>query len=159
MKRRILALIGLGICLLLWPSFLTHLFFWRIERRLNLEINRKPVFTVIPGLIRLNGDFLEWKDRLRVRSGSLEIRFPVSALFRKQYPITLEGNNLRVEIAPGLREALGGSEFLFDRFSARLKIRSEPGVDVDFLDAESKTIRFHLNGMSKRGNELTVPSG
>ena len=157
MKWRVLLVFV--VVLLAWPTVLTHLFFWRIEHRLNLKINRKPLFTFVPGSIQLNGDFLEWKDHLKVQSGSLAVHFPISVLFQRQYPILLEGRNLTVEFSPGLRKTLGGSEFSFDRVAARLKIDSRHGVDIDFLDAESKTIQFHLSGGPKRGRNLSIQTG
>lgn len=156
-RRRIL--IGFVALLLLGPTGLTHFFFWRIEHRLHLKINGKPLFTWVPGFVRLKGNFLEWENRLWVRSGSLDIRFPISILFRKQYPISLEGKNLTVEFGPGFQEALGGHELTFERVATRLLINSKGGLEIDFLDAESKTIQFHLSGQPKQGSALTGEGG
>lgn len=134
---------------ILFPTVLTHLFFWRIEHRLNLKVHRKPFFTLLPGLIILDDVSLEWAGRLYVRSGSLKVQFPVTSILLNRFSLTLNGRNLAIQAGQELNQALGKNEIIFDRVSAKILIDSKRGIDIEFLDAESKTIQFHLSGSPK----------
>lgn len=156
-RRRLLnrkLAVGLVVAFLFWPTAMTHLFFWRIEHLLSLKVRGKPLITMIPGSARLSGNFVEWKDHLRVKSGTLSIRFPISTFFRAEYPIVLDGQNLTVEFGPDLAKTLGRSEMFFDQIRARVIIQSKKGVDIDYLDAQSKTIQFHLAGSQAKASGL-----
>ena len=135
--------LSLAIVLILLPTLLAHFIFWKVEHRLKLKIYHKPFFVLLPGSVRLTGDFLEWNNRIRVRSGVLTIRYPLTAILNAQFPLRLEGRHLVVEAGPEFYQALGSKQIMFDRVSAKLIIRSKQ-VDIDFLDAESKTVQFHL---------------
>ncbi len=137
--------------LVLLPTFLTHLFFWQIEHRLKLKIHGKPLGALFPGTINLSGSFLEWQGRFRVRSGFLTIHYPPVAMFQSKFPLVLEGRDLVVEAGSDMQRTLGRGEITFDRVAAKLIIGSKH-ADIEFLDAESKTIQFHLKSASQSGN-------
>lgn len=146
-KRRLV--IGFAVGVILFPTLSTHLFFWRIEHGLNLKIHRKPLFVLLPGFIHLDPVSLEWAGRLYVRSGSLEVRFPWTGMLPSRLPISFEGRNLAIQAGPELSKALGKNEVIFDRVSAKILVNSRRAIDLEFLDAESKTIQFHLSNSPK----------
>lgn len=131
------------------PTLWMHLFFWRVEHRLKLTIYRKPLIALFPGTIKLSGSFLEWQGRLRVRSGFLTIHYPPVAMLQNKFPLFLEGRDLAIEAGPEIQRTLGRRQVTFDRVAAKLIIRSKH-VDVEFLDAESKTVQFHLKSESQQ---------
>ena len=150
MRRRVLLGLGAVLILALMPTCLAHLFFWRVEHELSLRIDHKPLFASWPGFIRLEPVILNWQDRLQVKSGRLAVRFPISAVVRREFPISLKGENLTVELGSELKKVVGQEGIIFDRISAKFRIKSDRGVDIDFLDAESKTIQFHLTSASPK---------
>ncbi len=142
LRRRQFFLWSAAVVILL-PTLLTHFFFWRIEHRLKLKIHRKPIVFLVPGVIHINGPFLEWPNRLYVRSGDLTIQYPCWAIFQNKVPLSLNGHNLEVEAGPELLHSLGQETIVFDRVTANLVIDGKR-IDIDSLDAESKTVQFHL---------------
>lgn len=140
---------GLAVIVLILPSLATHLFLWRLERRLDLKIKSKPFFTFWPGSVSVRDNLhLEWSDQLKATSGSLRVRFSLPALMGSRFSISMEGRNLMVEPGPGLRGTIGQSQIFFDRFSTKLTIDSRRISEIEYLDAESKTMEFHLNRKS-----------
>ncbi|MBI4368133.1 MAG: hypothetical protein HY588_01925 [Candidatus Omnitrophica bacterium] len=148
-KRRFLVALVV-VLILLSPSVLAHLFFWRIEYRLNLHVDDKPFLTLVPGRIHLTHASLNWKEKLRVTSGDLRVRFPISAVLGGRYTIVLDGESLAVQLGPELRKSLGSDTIVFDRFQAKIRILSKRDIRIDFLNAESKTIQFHLTGNGEK---------
>ena len=144
------ALVLLAALLLACPTLLAHLFFWRIEYSLNLKVLKKPMFIPLPGVIHLKNASLIWPDYFRLDSGSLTVRYPVTALFQIQYPISLSGENLAVTFSPQLQKTVGQEKVVFDRVDTRLVIRSKRLEDIEYLNAESKTLQFHLKGPSQK---------
>ncbi|MBI4000003.1 MAG: hypothetical protein HY351_05240 [Candidatus Omnitrophica bacterium] len=138
------------------PTFLTHLLFWRIEHRLGLRVYQKPVFNLLLGSIHLHPVSLDWQNYLRVRSGTLKIEYPVASIFTNRNIFLLEGQNLAVEFAPELQKAVGSDRIVFDRVVAKVILNPARKVEIEFLDAESKTIQFHLNRV--RGKEKVSTS-
>ena len=141
--RKIAVVIGI---LAITPTALTHLFLWEVEQRLNLKIRRKPVFVALPGVFTLKQASLEWKQKLRVEAGTLSVRFPVTAIVRAHFPLALSGKNLSVKFDSELASAVGQQNVLFDSVRAELLVGGKSGFDINSLDAESKTIQFHLKG-------------
>ena len=137
--------------LILLPTLLTHLFLWQVEHRLKLKIYGKPLVTLFPGTINLNGSFLEWQGRFRVRSSFLTVRYSPLAMFQSKFQLFLEGHDLTVVAGSEMERTLGRREIIFDHVAAKLFIRSKH-VEIEFLDAESKTIQFHLKGSHRTGN-------
>ncbi len=148
-KRRVF--LWFAAIFVLLPTFLTHFFFWRIEHRLKLKIHCKPFVTLLPGTIHLSGPFLEWKNRLYIRSGYLTVHYPLAAIFQNKVSLTLNGHDLAVEAGPEFLHSLGAERVMFDHVAAKLAIGSKH-IDIDFLDAESKTIQFHLKKLSQSKN-------
>jgi len=150
--------IGAAALFLILPSLSTHLFLWRLERRLQLKIGSKPFFTLWPGSVSVKHNLrLEWSDQLKVTSGSLAVRFPLSALVQDRFSISLEGKNLMVEPGLGFREVIGQSQVVFDRFATKFVIDSRRISDIEYLDAESKTMEFHLNSKSPEKKQQKIP--
>ena len=156
-KRRIG--IGLAVLFLILPSLSTHLFLWRLERRLELKIGSKPFFTLWPGSISVKNNLhLEWSDQLKVTSGSLTVRFPLSALIRNRFPIAMEGSHLKVEPGLGFRGVIGQDQVFFDHFATKLVIDSHRISEIEYLDAQSKTMEFHLNSKSPKKKQRKNPA-
>ena len=154
------AWVGLAVLILILPSLSTHLFLWRLERRLKLKIGSKPFFTLWPGFISVKDHLhLEWSDQLKVTSGSLSVQFPLSALVLNRFPISMKGSNLKVEPGLGLRGVIGQNQVSFDHFRAKLVIDSRRISDIEYLDAQSKTMEFHLNHKSSKENRPEIPHG
>jgi hypothetical protein len=128
------------------PTIGGHLFLWQMERRLDLKILKKPVFMLWPGRLTLKEVKFEWKDKITVTSGTLSLKYPLTAIFRVRYPFFLAGRNLSVQAGPIFRPALGSGQVLFDDVRAELIVDPVRGLDINSLDAESKTIQFHLKG-------------
>lgn len=128
------------------PTVLTHLFLWQVERRLDLKIHRKPVFVLVPGAFDLKQTSLEWKDRLHVKAGTLSVEFPPTAFVRSRFPVSLRGKNLSVAFGSEWAASVGQEDVLFDIVDAELVVGGKTGFDIRSLDAESKTIQFHLKG-------------
>ena len=135
----------------LWPTMLAHFFFWRIEYSLHLKVQRKPFFFLVPGHLRLHNSYVDWQDRFRVSSGFITVRYPIALVFLEEFPLTIKGENLAIEFRPELRKTIGQKQIIFSKVSARIVIRprQKEKVDIDFLDAESKTIQFHLSSQLK----------
>jgi hypothetical protein len=142
--------IGAIVAIMLFlPTIATHLFLWRLEHRLELRIGSKPFFTWRAGLIQVKKNLrFEWRDQLKVTSGSARVRFPLEAIVLNRFPISIDGNNLMVEPGPGFRELIGQNQIFFDHFSAELVIDSRRISEIGYLDAKSKLIEFHLNRKS-----------
>lgn len=148
-----------GVALVvLTPTFLMHLFFWRIEHRLNIRVHRKPYISFLPGTIDLHRVSLDWQDRLHVREGSLKINFPPLEVWLGEYSVTLLGQNLAVEFGSDLQKTLGAENVVFDRVSAKFLIRGKKDFDVEYLDAESKTFQFHLKGQQQTQRTIETES-
>ena len=139
------AALVLGV-LAVFPTLLTHVFLWAIEIRLGLNIHRKPLFVLIPGTFEIKGASLEWKDQLQVRAGTVSVEFPPTAVVRPYFPMVIQGKNLSVVFEAGLADSIGQKEVLFDFVDAELVVGGKTGFDIRSLDAESKTIQFHLKG-------------
>ena len=143
------AIAGLAMIAIMWPTIAMHLFFWRIEHQMKLRIYSKPFFTLLPGSVHSDRVSLKWGDRLHIRSGSAAVRFPSLSLGEK-FPISFEGKNLVIDFGPELKKVLGQEGITFDRVSAKLVIGSNEKLEIEFLDAESKTIQFHLKGVGSQ---------
>ena len=158
-RKRIL--IGAALFLVVSPTLLMHLFFWRIEKGLDLKIYRKPFFTFIPGSIHIRNVSLVWRDRLTVNSGSVAIHYPVLAILKREFPISLKGESLAIRFGPEFERVIGSKRVVFDHVDAKLIIGSKHSrrkVEIDSLDAESKTIQFHLAGKSQNDRFSTAPA-
>ncbi|MBI4395236.1 MAG: hypothetical protein HY583_03455 [Candidatus Omnitrophica bacterium] len=142
------------IFLISLPTFVNHFFFWRLERRLGLKVHRKPWVFLLPGSISLNPVLMDWQGYFSVRSGSLKINYPMLSLFTNQYPLFLEGKRLAVQFSPELRKAVGTDQVIFDHFAAKVILKSGRAMDIEFLDAESKTIQFHLSLVPQKQSAL-----
>lgn len=146
-------LIYAALVLLISPTLLMHFFFWKIERGLDLKIYRKPFFALIPGFIRIQNISLAWRDHLTVDSGSVAVQYPVWMILMRELPISLKGENLVVKFGPKLKQMVASDHVVFDHVKAELIIGStysDRRVKIESLDAESKTIKFHLT--RKSGN-------
>ncbi|GEM_PF-4452606 len=115
-----------------------------MEHRIGLRVRNKPLLTFFPGTIRLNPAVMDFKDYLNIKSGIVTVHYPLSALFQNHFPLSIHAENLLVEPGPDLKKTLGQNTVLFDRISAKLSIQRNQTVSFEFLDAESKTIQFHL---------------
>ena len=152
--------IGLAVLILVLPSLSTHLFLWRLERRLDFKIRSKPFWTPWPGLVSVRDHLnLEWSDQLKVTSGSLTVRFPLTALISDRFSISADGQNLMVEPGVELRKVIGQNQVFFDRFSTKLRFDARRISEIEYLDAESKTMQFHLNRKSSERKEPKTPHG
>jgi len=140
---------ALAALIALWPTAMAHLFFWRIENGLNLKVHQKPLFFLVPGHIHLRNSYIDWEGKFRVSSGSIEVDYPASMIVLNEFPISIKGKGLAIEFGPELRQAIGQDQVVFDRVSTRIVLRPKRKVDIDFLDAESKTIQFHLSAQPK----------
>jgi hypothetical protein len=137
-------LIVVLLCFL--PSVVTHVILWQVEGRLQLHVTRRPLFHLVPGTISIPNLACTWGDELEVLSGSVVIRYPVSALLRTDFKITLEGEKLNVVLKGDLRDTLGVDRLMLDTVSADLRVTEAEGIDVERLDAVGKNIEFHLAG-------------
>lgn len=81
---------------------------------------------------------------LKVKSGTAKIQYPFTILFRRTFPITIEAWDLVVEPGVEIKKMMGDREVVFDKISARLLIRPNQKLAIEFLDADSKTVQFHL---------------
>ncbi|MBI4358692.1 MAG: hypothetical protein HY584_05265 [Candidatus Omnitrophica bacterium] len=133
------------ILVVVTPTFLAHIFLWKIERRLNLKVYHKPFFILLPGRILLRPAALEWQDHLRVRSGTLLIHYPWWVIGGGKFSVFLQGENLEVEFGPEFQNVLGQEDAIIDRARVKFWIQSKRVVDVEFLKIESKTIQFQLD--------------
>jgi len=137
---------GVAVTLFVVPSILTHLFLWRVESALDLEIDGKPFFAFYPGTVDLSRSSIVWKDRFAARPSSLVVRYPILQLLSGRIPVSLEGTNVAVSFGPKFSALIGHEEVLFDVVSARVISSRAVGLEIDFLDAQSKTIQFQLSG-------------
>lgn len=144
MSRRNVAL-AVGV-LALTPTLITHLFLLGIEQRLNVRIHRKPVLVALPGFFTLKQASLEWGQKFRVNAGTLSVRFPLTAVLGFRFPLVLRGRDLSVEFGPEWVQAVGQKNVFFDSVNAELMVGGPSGFDINSLDAESKTVQFHLRG-------------
>ncbi|OGX03021.1 MAG: hypothetical protein A3G87_05165 [Omnitrophica bacterium RIFCSPLOWO2_12_FULL_50_11] len=144
MKPRVV--IGLVLPLLFLPSFFTHVVLWRIEDYLGIKVSRKPILTFHPGKIDLSGTAIEWNDGLRTQSGILEVRYPLHRALLGDIPISVDAKELAVTFGPRWSQVIGQEHVVFDHVSARVLATSTGQIQVDYLNAESKTIQFHLKG-------------
>ena len=126
------------------PSLLTHLFFWRIERRLTLKINKKPLLVFSLGSIRLNEADIEFNRFLKVKAGSIQIDYPFFVFLQSTFELKIKGQNLLVIPDEELRKVLGQNDVLFEQVSAKLLILPDRKISFEYLDAQSKTLQFHL---------------
>lgn len=141
------------LILLLTPTALMHLFLWRIEHRLDFKIHRRPLVSFVPGFISLEDLSATWRGRLKIDSGVLLVRYPLSALLSSRIPVAFKGEEVSVQFDVEFEKLAGIREVVFDRIEARVIIgskHSRRSVEIDYLDAESKTIQFHL-GRKKEG--------
>ena len=81
---------------------------------------------------------------LKVKSGTARIEYPLTVLFRRTFLISIEARNLVMDPGIEIKNIMGDQEVIFDKISAKLLIRSDQKVSIEFLDADSKTIQFHL---------------
>ena len=139
-----------GLLVVLFPTFVTHLLLWRIERRLDLKIYGKPYFVLFPGSIQLHGAFLDWPGRFRVRSGRLSVWYPLVAVLQGKFSIVVKGSDVVLDIGPELQKVIGQDEVAFERLSAKFLIHSRRDIEIDHLDAESKTLEFHLSNKPRQ---------
>ncbi len=93
---------------------------------------------------------MDFKNYLSVTSGTATIRYPLSILFSGSIPLTIEAVHLAVEPEAELIHALGQQSVLFDRIRGKLIIGPNREISIDYLDAESKTIQFHLGPKGSR---------
>ena len=128
------------------PTVLTHIFLWEVEHRLGLSIHKKPVFVMVPGSFDLRQTSLEWKNKLRAKAGTLSVEFPPTAILRFHFPMVLRGKNILVEFGSELAQSVGQKNVFFDLVHAELIVGGRSGFDINSLDAESKTVQFHLRG-------------
>lgn len=87
---------------------------------------------------------MELKDYVRVKSGTLEVKYPWSIIFGSSFALLLEGEDIVAAPGKELEKVLGTHEVLFDRISAKMHIKPDKSIFFEYLDAESKTIQFHL---------------
>ncbi len=115
-----------------------------MENRIGIKIHHKPLFSIFLGTVNLKNAAMDFEDYLKIKSGTATIHYPLNGLFRRTLLLSIQAENLAVEPGAELKSALGHSEVIFDRVSARLLIQPDRKVVIDFLNAESKTIQFHL---------------
>lgn len=129
----------------LLPTLLTHLTLWRLERKLQIQIKRKPVFFLVPGRVVLKNASLEWKDQIRVDSGFLSLKFPITASLFREYSFSIDGNQLVVHLESALQSIINKDNILFRRVNGEFAVRKNGKLDVLSLDADSDVIQFHMN--------------
>lgn len=144
--------IVLLVGVLAFPTFFTHFVIGRSEKRLGLEVRHKPIIVLVPGRFQIKPASVVWKDRLEIKSGSLRVRFPVTALFLTEYPIQFDGKDLVVGVAKALERVLGQREVKFMSVSGELDLKRNGQFDIRRLDAVSETVEFHLNGRKGDGS-------
>lgn len=115
-----------------------------MENRIGIKIHHKPLVSLSLGSVHLKNAAMDFKDHLQIKSGTARIRYPMSVLFRRTFPISIEAENLVVEPGAELRSVLGDQQIVFDRISAQFLIQPNRKVLIEFLDADSKTVQFHL---------------
>ena len=137
-------LFGLLLLLVCLPSFVSNFLFWRLEHRMEIKIHHKPYFTPFLGVIHLRNASLDFKDVLKIKSGSVVIHYPLTAVFKNDFPMSLRAKNIVLEAGPELRKTLGNEQVIFDQVSADLILQPKRKVSVQYIDATSKTIQFHF---------------
>lgn len=143
-KSRIV--IGFILPVLFLPSLLTHLVLWRMEEFVDLKVVRKPWFFFHPGKIDLKGTQIEWNDRLQAEAGRLEVRYPVHRALFGNIPLSVEAEKLAVSFGPRWSRVIGHEHVVFDHVSAKVVALSSGEIQLDYVNAESKMIQFHLKG-------------
>ena len=126
----------------------TRVVLWQLEHRLNVKIHRKPFVVLVPGTVRLRNTLVDWNKRLQVRSGFLELRYPIYAFFWPWFSFSLRGENLAVNFTGNLRKTVGRDQVVFRRVSTTISVAAGRSMDVLYLDAESKEVEFHLKQQS-----------
>jgi hypothetical protein len=143
-RRRNLVLV-FSVFFLLLPSVLTHLALWQIERRLGLEISRKPLFVFQLGRVKLEDPFIQWQEYLTLHSGDLEARYDLFGFLGGEVPISVDGVALAVTFSDRLAKTLGETDAVFEALSLRATISRDGGFVIKSLNAQSKRLQFQIN--------------
>ena len=122
-----------------------------MESRIGLKVHHKPLFTPFLGSVRLEDAAMDVKDYLTIKSGTARIRYSLN-MFQRSYPVSIQAENLAVEPGIELKKTLGNQLVVFDTISIRLIFLPHKKMLIEYLDAESKTIQFHLGAKDLNGS-------
>lgn len=109
-----------------------------------MKIHHKPLFNFNLGSVNLSNAAMDFEDHFQIKSGTAKVSYPLSIIFRKTFPLSIHARNLVVEPSAELKSVLGDQRIMFKTVSAKFIIQPRQKVVIEFLDAESETIQFHL---------------
>jgi len=87
---------------------------------------------------------MDFEDHFQIKSGTAKVNYPLSIIFRRTFPLSIEARNLVMEPSAELKSVLGDQQIVFETVSAKFVIQPKRQVVIEYLDAESKTVQFHL---------------
>ena len=111
---------------------------------MGVKIRHKPLFNFNLGSVSLKNAAMDFEDHFQIKSGTAKVSYPLSVIFRKTFPLSIHAENLVVEPSTELKSVLGDQQIVFETVSAKFIIQPKRQVVIEFLDAESKTVQFHL---------------
>ncbi len=109
-----------------------------------MKIHHKPLFNFNLGSVSLKNAAMDFEDHFQIKSGTANVSYPLSIIFRRTFPLSIHAQNLVVKPGAELKSVLGDQQIIFKTVSAKFIIQSKRAVVIEFLDAESATVQFHL---------------
>lgn len=114
------------------------------EKALELEVGgsvHAPAFKSGFVIERLH---LDWDNRVRVLSGTLEVDYDLRSLISGRYAVMLNGRQVAAELMGDWAEIAGGQKAVFDEVFADLIFDDEGLREINALRAESPTLQFRF---------------
>ncbi|OGW80216.1 MAG: hypothetical protein A3G33_05445 [Omnitrophica bacterium RIFCSPLOWO2_12_FULL_44_17] len=123
---------------------LNQLILLRLENQFQIHFSKRPLFLFEPGRIVLRNPSFTYQDQFAVKSGWIELRYPVTAILRERYSVHATGKKLTVVFGKDLSLAFSKNEIFVDYVAADFAVIKNKGVDLNSFDVESKEIQFHI---------------
>lgn len=152
-QRRLLLWLGIFLAVLIGVSTLMgHFLMWRIESKLDIKVERKPIIFFIPGIVSLRNATINYGSRFQVYAKKISAIYSPIGFVLLRIPVHLSGHGVSIRLSPeiqGLDKSFSSGEIPIDKASGDLIVNLFGKVEIKALDVDSKVIQFHLGPQSK----------